>query len=1427
VKPLSFGLPAALRLMALVCSIVALSAVPSRSVAQGADILTGRIIGTDGQPVVGARVVAMSIETEITRSVLTDRNGRYMINFPDGGGRYILRVSFLGLADAIKTVMRDGDEELLLTNITMAAQAIQLDALEVTANRPPPGRGQTGEQSTELTQDMLNRLPLPDLDPSTLALLAAGVVGTSLDSLSGRMGFSVAGMSDLLNQIVLDGMIMGEGGLQVPQEGIRRTQVTTSTFDASRGGFAGGQVSMTTARGNNRTTGSLSYQMDNSALQLSSAVTTNPFTRHNLGGSVGGPLVRNRLFYNVSFGVERNVNHRFALTGNDPLAAIRSGVAPDSIDRFLSVLSNTYGFPTDGTGPYNQLRDNYSWQTRLDWNMFQRQGQSQTLTVRFNGSLNDQDSTRINPLDLADHGGEQGNSSRLGQIMLSSRFGSNWTNNVNLSFNESWNEQIPFAEIPEGRVRVTSDFEDGTRGGGRDLVFGGNPSQSEGYRKNLQLSEDLSFLMPVGDQLHRLKVGGNIQKTRNIDRSTSNIFGSFTFNSLEDFENNRPERYERTLTERRTNSGTVNGGLYVGDTWRISQPLELTLGLRWDYARLLQKPDYNPAVEQAFGRRTDIEPAASGFSPRVGFNYRIASGVPGQPAKTVSGGIGWFAGQTPTNIFQQAYRQTGLPSAEQRLNCIGEATPIPDWELYLADPTSVPTACADGGPGVPPVFSSRSPNVTLIDPDQQMPSSLRGDIGYRTRLPFNLNANFRYTYSRGYGLWGYYDINLDEARSFMLAQENRPFFGDPQAIVTETGAASMVASRLFDEFGAVYDIRADRASTAHQLSAQVSGFLPKRITMSANYTLGFARDNGSGSFASTLTAGNPNIVEWATSNNDRRHTLNLTLGHAITTWAEVTAITRLSSGSPFTPRVDRDINGDGAANDRAFIFDPSISTDTAISYAIDRLLGRRPTPVPVPGRIASCLESQLGQIADRNSCRNPWSYSLSLRASLRPNLPQVQRRLTISVDASNVLIGLDELIHGSKNMKGWGEAQSSDGRLLQVRGFDPVNGFIYEVNEDFGQQRRGLSAQRNPFALRVSGRLALGGQAFQNNRGFGPPIALTTSTGGGPGGFGDGFGGGRGDGFGGGGGLGDLGPLLRANADANVDSLVALVLPNPTIAVLGMKDSLKLTEPQIEKVTALSVELQTQLEARRTTVARVAKELNLTTVAANLRAAQQQNGDNNDNSRAQNGGGGFGGRGGRGGGGGGFGGARGGLQGLDPQLLQRIQLEIAPVIEGARRESSQAMAQLQRELTPEQWQKIPARIRGQGGRGGGFNAVGMLDRMLANPIPVLLQLKDTLRLTPEQIAKIEQISTDLQAKLAKRREDLGRRFDNVQGEQQGRVFQEMQPQIQESRTEVTNALKAVEKVLTSEQWKQVPERVKNPFQGQQLPGQRQGRGRGG
>ena len=130
---------------------------------------------------------------------------------------------------------------------------------------------------------------------------------------------------------------------------------------------------------------------------------------------------------------------------DDPLAAQRSGVAPASSGRFLDILLTGLNFPVDGqTGAYTQLNRDYRLQGRLDWNAMQRQGQSHTISLSGNTNINDQDSTRIRSLDLAQHGGDSERNSQLVRLGVISRFGTTWTNNLAFSFSENWSAQTPF-----------------------------------------------------------------------------------------------------------------------------------------------------------------------------------------------------------------------------------------------------------------------------------------------------------------------------------------------------------------------------------------------------------------------------------------------------------------------------------------------------------------------------------------------------------------------------------------------------------------------------------------------------------------------------------------------------------------------------------------------------------------------------------------------------------------------------------------------------------------------------------------------------------------------------------------------------------------------------------------------------------------------
>src|SRR5207247_4370184 len=104
------------------------------------------------------------------------------------------------------------------------------------------------------------------------------------------------------------------------------------------------------------------------------------------------------------------------------------------------------------------------------------------------------------------------------------------------------------------------------------------------------------------------------------------------------------------------------------------------------------------------------------------------------------------------------------------------------------------------------------------------------------------------------------------------------------------------------------------------------------------YTLTRARDQSSYSccsasagFGAPTTAGDPNVREWGTSGLERRHALVGTVTLPLTRGLEVSAIGNFMSGAPFTPIVGSDINGDGEKNDRAFIFHPALTADTARS----------------------------------------------------------------------------------------------------------------------------------------------------------------------------------------------------------------------------------------------------------------------------------------------------------------------------------------------------------------------------------------------------------------------------------------------------------------------------------------------------------------
>jgi hypothetical protein len=226
---------------------------------------------------------------------------------------------------------------------------------------------------------------------------------------------------------------------------------------------------------------------------------------------------------------------------------------------------------------------------------------------------------------------------------------------------------------------------------------------------------------------------------------------------------------------------------------------------------------------------------------------------------------------------------------------------------------------------------------------------------------------------------------------------------------------------------------------------------------SVAYTLSSTRALTSGFDNSTF--GSPTSRQWSRGMFDARHRLVVQGGvtsHGLT----LTLFGRIQSGFPFTPMIGSDVNGDGFANDRAFIFDPARTSDSSVAAGMRSLLGSSQKGV------RQCLTAQLEQAASANSCEGPWTASLNAQIDYKLTLPRTHRVTHVVVAFTNPLGGLDQALHGVNHLHGWGTSTLPNSVLYDVRGFDPGSStYRYAVNPRFGDTRPAAGMARVPFGV--------------------------------------------------------------------------------------------------------------------------------------------------------------------------------------------------------------------------------------------------------------------------------------------------------------------------------------------------------------------------
>ncbi|HTR78542.1 MAG TPA: carboxypeptidase regulatory-like domain-containing protein, partial [Gemmatimonadaceae bacterium] len=596
---------------------IALSTPSSAVRAQSTvDVIRGTILGSDKKPIEGAVVTATSISLNIPRPARTDKDGKFTISFPDGGGDYWISLAAIGYVGKRFELKRNADEEILLVDETMAKAATTLNAVRVTADRQRPRRDDNVDVSGSQRAIDMSSLALDQM--GDLSAMTAMLPGFSfIPGADGSpSGFSVLGLDASQNSYLVNGVDAGSGSL--PRDATISVQVFTNPFDVSLGRFSGAQLGGRFGAGSNYVFRPGSATLDAPPLQFTDAVGRaggQQYSLGSIGGSFSGPIKLDKIFYSTSYEVDHRFNDLHTLANTDPVALQAAGVAADSVARLLTLASGD-GIPQSlGSIPGSNITNTARATATFDFNPpSPTSGQSYNLS--FSGGWSNS-APGVGATSLATRGADRTSWNGTITGRHTDYFGF-LLSETNVGITESRSFSDPYLEMPGGSVRVNSTFADGTSGVAI-LGFGGGATYSSSAITSYSATNLLRWFS--SDNKHLLKLKTEVYQDQFSSNSFANQYGTFSFNSLADVQAGTPASFTRSLTPRVQDVGQSAFGESLGDSWRPIPDVQVVYGVRMDGNRLNSHPDENPQVDQTFGLHNSYVPNKLYWSPRVGFSW--------------------------------------------------------------------------------------------------------------------------------------------------------------------------------------------------------------------------------------------------------------------------------------------------------------------------------------------------------------------------------------------------------------------------------------------------------------------------------------------------------------------------------------------------------------------------------------------------------------------------------------------------------------------------------------------------------------------------------------------------------------------------------------------------------------------------------------
>ena len=987
--------------------ILALLAFPILAMTQvTTSSITGFVTNTTGEVLSGSTIEATHVPTGTVYRTVSRKDGRYDLVNLIPGGPYSVVISFVGYNPYNESNFSLPLGENTRIDATLQPTATELATVVVTGTGAAGARRKTGA-STSISNAQINAMPSLSrsiLDYSRITPQATG-------------NNSFGGMNNRFNNITIDGAVnndvFGLAGTGTPGgqasttpislDAIQEIQVVLAPYDITYGNFTGGGINAVTRSGTNNLEGSVYYFMRNDGTVGKDPQTkqkTSDFSDNQFGVRLGGPIIKNKLFFFINGEMGRRNAPTILNAGEDG-----SLISLEDAQAITDTLRNRWGYDPGTFAAFDAETQSDKIFGRIDWNI----NDKHRLTLRHNyiSAFDDNISRTSNSFRFGNNTYRFNNTQHITVGELRSRFSNTITNNLIIGrhqirdFRTTYGSFFPSVEISHN---------------GGTLTLGTERSSAAN-----ELDQDIIEVtnnLKIFKGKHSFTIGTHNEffKFRNL--FMNNLNGRWRFASLTDFNLNAPRQFDVTYSADKAGLGekpsgefsAAQLGFYIQDEIQFNQRFRLTIGLRADMPVFSDKPPFNPYVDSVFKgvySTQNVPDKQLLFSPRIGFNYD----VDGNRNTIFRGGIGVFTGRVPFVWISNQFSNNGMLTLA---NAQTDNTP-----------TTAPYTVNNGNglqPDVDPstIGSSGSNfDLNLIDTDFKLPQVVRLNLAVDRKLPGGVNLTIETMLSKTINNVFYEDINLAAPVGVVDPIFNNGF--DTRIAFASSSGGRRIHSRLNNAILVSNTNRGYSFNAGFTLNKTWKHFFGQFA-----YNFNNAADVNSGLSSTALSnwefvhiVGDPNNPQLATSAHEMRHrftgvfSTNFTYAKHFKT--SLSFFYEGNSGRPFTYFVDGDLNSDGRfGNDLLYV-----PADPSQIHFIDRLSGSG-TVIATAAEQAAAFEefinndkylsSRRGQYTERNGRSTPWEHVIDARIAqdFFMNVGGKKHAIQVTFDVFNLTNLIDE-----------------------------------------------------------------------------------------------------------------------------------------------------------------------------------------------------------------------------------------------------------------------------------------------------------------------------------------------------------------------------------------------------------------------------------